>query len=156
MWANGKAEVGRVGEINVCEEVESHEAPCFSNVLRLGESKSRLANAAGAKPSGEMRNQKLPAVVARSTFGSSNAKITSLSKQFWKLRCRTLLWREAHLEVKIYKTHPQWTALLRKARFEVKTRKTHHIRSTFGRRDDRRLSLSSRTLPQGASPFRVN
>ena len=32
--------------------------------------KSRLAKAAGAETSGEMRDEKLHAVVARSTFGS--------------------------------------------------------------------------------------
>jgi len=36
-------------------------------------SKSRLAKAAGAEPSGPMRDEKLHAVVARSTFRSQNA-----------------------------------------------------------------------------------
>ena len=35
-----------------------------------GGSKSRLAKAAGAEPSGQMRDEKLHAVVARSTFHS--------------------------------------------------------------------------------------
>ena len=35
-----------------------------------GGSKSRLAKAAGAEPSGQMRHDKLHAVVARNTFGS--------------------------------------------------------------------------------------
>ena len=37
-------------------------------------SKSRLAKAAGAEPSGQMRDEKLHAVVARSTFASQNVK----------------------------------------------------------------------------------
>ena len=37
-------------------------------------SKSRLAKAAGAEPSGQMRHEKLHAVVARSTFPSQNAQ----------------------------------------------------------------------------------
>ena len=37
-----------------------------------GGSKSRLAKAAGAEPAGQMRDQKLHAVVARSTFPSQN------------------------------------------------------------------------------------
>ena len=45
-------------------------------------SKSRLAKATGAEPSGEMRDEKLRAVVARSTFGSQNAKNTSCSSTF--------------------------------------------------------------------------
>ena len=37
-----------------------------------GGSKSRLAKAAGAEPAGQMRDEKLHAVVARSTFASEN------------------------------------------------------------------------------------
>ena len=52
-----------------------------------GGSKSGLAKAAGAEPSGEMRGEKLHAVVAQSTFGSQNATNTSTSEHFWMLRC---------------------------------------------------------------------
>ena len=45
-------------------------------------SKSRLAKAAGAEPSGQMRDEKLHTVVARSTFGSEKAKNTSRSEHF--------------------------------------------------------------------------
>ena len=58
-----------------------------------GGSKSRLAKAAGAEPAGQMRDEKLHAVVARSTFRSQMSK-----------KC-TPLWREAHVQVKMYKTH---------------------------------------------------
>ena len=51
-------------------------------------SKSRLAKAAGAEPSGQMRGEKLHAVVPRSTFGSQHVQNTSCSDDFWKLRCR--------------------------------------------------------------------
>ena len=37
-----------------------------------GRSKSRLAKAAGAKPAGKMRDEKLHAVAAGSTFGRKN------------------------------------------------------------------------------------
>ena len=37
-------------------------------------SKSRLVKAAGVEPRGQMRNEKLRAVVARSTFASQNVK----------------------------------------------------------------------------------
>ena len=103
-----------------------------------GGSKSRLAKAAGAEPAGQMRDEKLHAVVARSTFRSQNVQNTRGSDHFWKLRCRksarrcgakhiskskctkhlsvgpllevemskkcTPLWREAHFQVKMYKT----------------------------------------------------
>ena len=53
-----------------------------------GGSKSRLAKAAGAEASGQMRDEKVHAVVARSTFPSQNAQNTPGSDHFWKLRCR--------------------------------------------------------------------
>ena len=50
----------------------------FPMICGSGGSKSRLAKAAGAEPAGQMRDEKLHAVP---------------------------LWREAHFEVKMYKTH---------------------------------------------------
>ena len=52
-----------------------------------GGSKSRLAKAAGLEPSGQVRDEKLHAVVARSTFRSQNCEKLSGSEHFWKLRC---------------------------------------------------------------------
>ena len=51
-------------------------------------SKSRLAKAAGAEPAGQMRDEKLHAVVARSTFPSQTVQNASAPDHFWKLRCR--------------------------------------------------------------------
>ena len=68
--------------------------------------------------------EKVHAVVARSTFPSQNVQNTSASEHFWKLRCWkkcTHLWREARLEVKMYKTHHSRTAF-----------GTFVARSTFG------------------------
>ena len=50
--------------------------------------KSRLAKAAGAEPAGQIRDEKLHAVVARSTFPSQNVQSTPGSDHFWKFRCR--------------------------------------------------------------------
>ena len=47
-----------------------------------GGSKSRLPKAAGAEPSGQLRNEKLQGVVARSRFGSQKTKDTS-RPHFW-------------------------------------------------------------------------
>ena len=44
--------------------------------------KSRLAKAAGAEPAGQMRDEKLQDVVARSTFRSQNVQNTSASEHF--------------------------------------------------------------------------
>ena len=60
----------------------------FPMICGSGGSKSRLAKAAGAEPSGQMRDEKLHAVVARSTFASEKAKKNSRSEQFWKLSCQ--------------------------------------------------------------------
>ena len=112
-------------------------------------SKSRLAKAAGAEPAGQMRDEKLHAVVARSTFPSQNVENTPAPDHFWQLRCR----KSARcccakhiskskctkhtsvgplLEVAMSK---KCTALWREAYLEVKMRKTHHGWSTFGSRD---------------------
>jgi len=113
---------------------------------RSGGSKSRLAKAAGAEPCGHMRDEKLHAVVARSTFRSQNAQSTPLSDHFWKLRCRKSARRcgakqiskskcTKHLsvgpllEVEMSK---KCTPLWREAHFHVKINKAHQLRSTFG------------------------
>ena len=80
---------------------------CVFSMIRVsGESKSRLVKAAGAESCGQRRNQKLHAAVARSTFSSENVQNMSGSDRFLKLRCRKIArrWREAHFQVKMYKT----------------------------------------------------
>ena len=67
---------------------KSRNIMCFPMICGSGGSKSRLAKAAGAEPSGQMRDEKVHAVVARSTFASEKAKNTSRSDHFWKLRGR--------------------------------------------------------------------
>ena len=115
----------------------------FPMICGSGGSKSRLAKAAGAEPAGQMRDGKLHAIVARSTFRSENVQNTPCSDHFWKLRCGksarrcgakhmskskctkhtilepllevqmskkwTPLWREVHLEVKMYERPGNWT-----------------------------------------------
>ena len=179
------------------EKVGKSRKTVFPMICGSGGSKSRLAKAAGAEPAGQMRDEKLHAVVARSTFPSQNVQNTPgsdhfgswdvekvhavvarstfpsqnvqntpFSDHFWKLRCRksvrrcgakhilkskctkhlsvgrllevamskkcTPLWREAHFQVKMYKTHharttfevamsKKCTPLWREAHFEVKS-----------------------------------
>ena len=71
-----------------------------------GGSKSRLAKAAGAEPAGQMRDEKLHAVVARSTFSKSKRTkhlvLGALLALEMSKKC-TSLWREAHFQVKMYK-----------------------------------------------------
>jgi len=76
----------------------------FPMICGSGKSKRRLAKAVGAEPSGQMRDEKVHAIVARSTFGSQNVQNTSASEHFLEVvmskEC-TPLWREAHFHVKI-------------------------------------------------------
>ena len=72
----------------------------FPMICGSGGSKSRLAKAAGAELCSQMRDEKLHAVVARSTFPSQNVEKvlstcpgqnvenTPRSDHFWKLTCR--------------------------------------------------------------------
>ena len=70
------------------EKVRKSQNTCvFPMIWGSGGSKSRLAKAAGAEPAGQMRDEKLHAVVARSTFRSQNVQNTWCSEHFWKLRC---------------------------------------------------------------------
>ena len=118
----------------------------FPMIWGSGGSKSKLAKAAGAEPSGRMSDEKLHAVVARSTSRSQNVQNTLVSDRFWKLRCRKSARRcgakhiskskcAKHLsvgpllEVEMSK---KCTPLWREAHFEVKMYETHHVRTTFG------------------------
>ena len=106
----------------------------------------KVAKAAGAEPAGQTRDEKLHAVVARSTFPSQNVQNTPWSEHFWKLRCQKSARRcgakhiskskcTKHqgfgplLEVEMSK---KCTPLWREAHFQVKMHKTHHSRTTFG------------------------
>ena len=111
-----------------------------------GGSKSRLAKAAGAEPAGQMSDEKLHAVVARSTFWSQNVQNTPCSDHFWKLRCGKSARRcgAKHILKSKSTKHTRFgpllevamskkcTPLWREAHFEVKMYKAHHARTTFG------------------------
>ena len=62
----------------------------FPMICGSGGSKSRLAKAAGAEASGQMRDENLHAVVARSTFPSQNAQNTPMLCDFLYLRLAEL------------------------------------------------------------------
>ena len=59
----------------------------FPMLCGSGGSKSGLAKAAGADPVGQMKDEKLHAVVARSAFGSKKYQNTPCLDHSWKLRC---------------------------------------------------------------------
>ena len=113
----------------------------FPTICGPGGSKSRLAKAAGAEPSGGMRDEKLHALVARSAFRSQKGTSTTCSDHFWKLRCSKNaqhfgtndIWKSksakqtafgALLDVEMLK---KCTALWREAHFQVKTPGSEHF-----------------------------
>ena len=137
-----------------------------------GGSKSRLAKAAGAELAGQMRwkiarccgakhiskskcTKHFWKLRCRKSARRCDAKHISKSKRTKHTRVGPLLevemskkctplWREAHFQVKMYKTHhvrttfgkiemsKKCTPLWREAHFQVKIYKTHHVRTTFG------------------------
>ena len=109
-------------------------------------SKSNLAKAAGAESAGQMRDEKVHAVMARSTSRSQNVQNTPTSDHFWKLRCRKSACRcgakdkskskcTKHarfgplLEVEMSKKCAPWWC---EAHFQVKMYKAHQVQTTFG------------------------
>ena len=119
-----KAEVGRVREEKIrCGEDQEGESQkredtgarkgrkvtihcVFPIVWGSGGSKSNLAKAAGAEPSGQMRDEKVQAAVARSTFPSQKGQKPKGLRQLLEVamskKC-TPLWREAHFQVRSVK-----------------------------------------------------
>ena len=61
---------------------ENCETLCFLTICGPGGSKSRLAEAAGSELSGEMRNEKLHAVVARSAVASEKFRARHVRSTF--------------------------------------------------------------------------
>ena len=112
----------------------------FPMICGPGGSKRRLAKVAGAEPSGKMRDEKLHAIVARSTFRSQNVQNTpallevEMSKKsrstFRSQNVQNTPGSDHFLEVEMSK---KCTPLWREAHFEVKMYKAHHVRTTFGR-----------------------
>ena len=108
IWTDEKAEVGRVREEKRREEERRSEKRksqkkedagarkgrkvvihcIFQMICGSGGSRSSLAKAAGAEPSGQMRDEKLHAVVARSTFRSQKVQNTACTDHFWTFRSR--------------------------------------------------------------------
>ena len=80
-------------------------------------SKSKCTKHTSSGPLLEVEMSKKCTPLARSTFPSQNVQSTPFSDHFWKLRCQKSArrWREAHFQVKMYKTH--------------------HSRTTFGSSD---------------------
>ena len=122
------------------EESEERRCRCTKR------SKSRLAKAAGAEPAGQVRDEELHAVVARSTFPSQKCQKLTGSEHFWKFWCGKSVGRcgTKHISKSKCTKHTTFSALLEvlmwkkcrplwhEAHFQVKMYKTHHFQRTFG------------------------
>ena len=116
----------------------------FPMIWGSGGLKSRLAKAAGAEPTGRMRDEKLHALVTRSTFRSQKAKSTPCLEHLWKLRCRKSARRcgAKHISKSKCAKHTilgpllevemsqKCTPLWREAHFEANMYKARHVRTT--------------------------
>ena len=118
----------------------------FPMICGSAGSNSRLPKVAVSEPSGQMRDEKLHAVVARSTFPSQNVQNTSCSDHFWKLRCPKSARRcgAKHISKSKCTKHLMFGPLLEvemskkctsvwcEAHFEVKRVKNWWAQRTFG------------------------
>ena len=124
----------------------------FPMICGSGGSKSRLAKAAGAEPAGQMRDEKLHAVVAeahfevfmykthqhRTTFGSCDVeKVHAVVAQstFRSQKCKFRDVQSTFGSCDVEKSARRCGAKMREAHFEVKMYKAPHVRATFGRSD---------------------
>ena len=120
-------------KIQMREKVGKSRNSVFTMICGSGGSKSRLAKAAGADPAGHRSDEKLHAVVVVCAKHISKSKCTKhlrsgpLLEVAMSKKC-TPLWREAHFQVKMYKT-PQ----LRTTFGSCDVEKVHAVvaRSTF-------------------------
>ena len=107
------------------------------------------------EPAGQMRDEKVHAVVVPSTCPSQNVQSTPALDNFWKLRwwkiaghcgakhvskskCTKHTMFGPLLEVEMMK---KCASLWREAHVEVKMYKTHHVRTTFGSWDDEKVHI---------------
>ena len=87
---------------------KSRNTAFFTRVCGSGGLKSRLAKAAGAEQSGQMSDAKLPRRCGAKHMSKSKCTKHTVRTTFGRVemskKC-TLLWREAHFEVKMHKAH---------------------------------------------------
>ena len=135
-----RRERARRKKMQAHKKVEKSGGCVFSSLLWLsGGSKSRLAKAAGAKPSGQMRDEKWHTIVERSRFGSQKTKSTSRPDHSSEVEMSKKCTPETHVQVEMYKSHhaseiemlKKCTLSWREVHFEVISVKDWRCRSTF-------------------------
>ena len=109
----------------------------FPMICGSGRSTSRLAKVAGAEPSGEMRWKSARCCGAKHMSKSKYTKHTILRPllEVEMIKKCTPLWRAAHFEVKMCKTHHSQTTF----GWWNSCTPLHQLRSTFGSWDDEKV-----------------
>ena len=118
----------------------------FPMICGSGGSKSRLAKAAGAEPAGQMRDEKLRAIVARSTLPSQNVKNWRVQSTFGRCdveKVDDVVARSTSPSENVQSTSAsehfgscdveKVHAVVARSTFRVKIYKAPHVRATFGR-----------------------
>ena len=103
----------------------------FPMIWGSGGSKSRLAKAAGAEPAGQMRCRKSARRCGAKHISKSKCTKHSRSGRLLEIQMSkkcTPLWREAHFQVKMYKTHQVRTTF---GSSDVEKVHAFVVRSTF-------------------------
>ena len=123
-----------------------------AEVRRVRREKIRRKKMQGREKVGKSRNT----VFFQWFVAPEGRKVGSLKRRVrsqlarWEMKNCTPLWREAHLQVKMYKhtivgplleveMSKKCTPLWREAHFQVKMYKTHHSRTTFGSWDVKKV-----------------
>ena len=159
-WDVEKVHAVVARSIFLSQNVQSAPAPdhfwqlrCRKSARRCGAkhiSKSKMYKTHQLRTTfGSWDVEKVHAVVARSIFLSQNVQSAPAPDHFWQLRCRKSARRcgAKHVSKSKCTKHTnsgpllavemskKCTPLWREAHFQVKMYKTHHVRTTFGRRD---------------------
>ena len=111
--AGSKSRLGKAAGAEVASQ--SRQEKWHAAVARSAFSSQNVQNTSAAERFWKFRCGKIARRCSEKQISSKNVQNRPLSGHFWKFRCGKPLWREAHCQVKMYKTH--------------------HCRSTFGRWD---------------------
>ena len=165
IWTDGKAEVGRVREEKRRREKirgrwEMKNCTPLWREARFQVKMDNTHTDHAWSTFGSWDVEKVHAVVAQSTFPSQNAQNTMFGALLGVEMSRkcTPLWREAHSEVKMYKTHQLRTtfgswdvekvrALAARSTFPSQTCKIHHVQIFFGSWDVAKVRVVRSTFP---------
>ena len=133
IWTDEKAEQGRGREKRKIRRKKSRRERVRKKKMQMREKVGKSRNTVFFQWFGAPEGRKV---------GSLKRRVRSHLAR-WEIKNCTPLWREAHLQVKMHKTHQVRTtfgswdvekvhAAVARSTFKVKMYKTHNVRTTFG------------------------